>query len=697
MQANGILRVVSIGAAQLLAIIDKTYGQLCLGFFWWQRSGLRPNFATDTASTSDYGAFASEAVVKKFTVDGEVIFCNGLNRNQIWDGSTLRDQGEDRAPAPTIAVGSGTGLTGSYTAVYTYYDSARDFETCPCATAPTVITLTNQSLAVSVVASTNPRFDKIRIYRNVTGVPATYKRDQTVSNATATIQSTNSDTILTATAAVSYSNYRPPICKFVVKTSTRIFFAGSRPWLTGTVDVTNGSATVTFSEPPPQDLYTRNTTWPFYFQIRGGPRYLVNAISGSTATLSTTYQETTGTGKSFVIVGPQNRVAFCDLSSTGFPKYESWNPSNWFNVGLTGDSAKKSYQEEIRGMREFGKGVLVSLAESWWVFDVTLREKKATNAAMGTASDGTIVEDKDKNLIFVGSDMQVYAFNGSSTLMISGKMQNRFAKQSRYNLDLMDFAFAYRDAKEGLICIHRPAGDAVIGDMTYVVDVYDDMRGDWMERVPPRLMAVCEVEDTTQRLLLGIDTLGLVHHIDNYEDSSTFGEDSFTAVTPTILTSTAGEISPGSNKQGKVAVVFTADAIRGSKLIVGTASSSVATDDLGTAFTVAAGDSYMIGAWHAIFETGWMDLDIASFNKAVWFWTGTLIKGSSGYLYFTVYGDEDPTAAASFRVDMQTERFHKRECPVRGRQIKFKIEMVTELVGAALRGGSLWVRPAGET
>ena len=695
MESNGVLRVTSISNGQLLSVMDRQYGQLCLGMWWWQRAGTRPDFSTDTPSTLDYGSFASEAVVRKFQINSEVYLCNGWDRNRIWDGKVLRDAGEDRAPTPTIAVGSGTGLTGSYTAVYTYYDSARDFETCPCATAPAVIALTNQSLAVSVVASTNPRFDKIRIYRNVTGVPATYKRDQTVANATATIQSTNSDTTLTATDAVSYSNFRPPVCKYVIKTSTRIFWAGSRPWVTGTANVTNGSATVSFSEAPPPDLYTRNSSWPFYFQIQGGPRYLINSISGATATLSTTYQETTATGQSFVIVGPQTRVAFADLSSVGWPKIESWNPNNWFNLGLTGDASGKDFQEEIRGLREYGRGVYAPLAESWWFFDTSLRDKRATGAAMGCVCDKTIVEDKDKNLVFVGSDMQVYAFNGSSTVMISGKMQNRFAKASRYNLDLMEFAHAYKDLKEDYIVFYRPAAAATIGNMKYVVDVYDDKRGDWMDRESIRLMATCEVEDETHRLILGIDTLGLVHQIDNYEDSSTFGDDLFTAVTPTIFTSVAGEISPGSNKQGSVVVVFTSTTIKGSKLITNTASTSAATDDLGTAFTVAAGDSYMVGAWHSIFETGWMDLDMPNFFKSVHFWTGTLIKGSSGYLYFTVYGDESPTSAATFRVDMQTERFHKRSCLVRGRQVKFKIEMVTELVGAALRDGSLWVHPQG--
>lgn len=694
MEANGVLRVVSIGAHQLLCVMDKLYGQLALGLWWWERPGSLPNFTTDTPSTSDYGAFASEAVVRKFGVEQEVIFCNGLDLNKIWDGRVLRDAGEDRAPAPTIAAGSGTTLTGSYSSVYTYYDSKRDFETSPTGSAPTVITLTAKSLAVTVVASTNPRFDKIRIYRNANGVPGTFKRDQTVANTSATIQSSIADTSLGS--AVSYSNFRPPPCKYVVKTSTRIFWMGSRPWVTGTVNVTLDSATVTFSEEPPPNFYTRNAEWPFHFQIRGGPRYQVDSISGSTATLSTTYKEATTTLQSFVLTGPTTRVAFSDISTTGRVKIESWNPSNYFNVGVAGDAPGKDYQEEITGAREYGNSIYVWLKESIWKFDPLIREKKRTGAVMGTLSDKTLLTDRENNILYVGSDQQIYAFNGFSTVMVSGKMQNRFAKKSRYNLDLAEFAFAYSDAKEGFHAFHRPSSDATIGNMKYVVDVYDDLRGDWMERVPPRLMAVCEVRDITRRMLLGIDTLGLVHQIDNYEDSSTFGDDVFTPVTPTLFTSTAGEISPGANKQGKVAVVFTASVVRGSKLIVGTSSTSVATDDLATAFTVNAGDFYFVGGWHGAYETGWMDFGEPDLFKSLHYIEGTLIAGSRGFLFLTWFVDEGTTVGNNtFRVNMSTERYFKRPAPCRGRQIKFRLETASELVGLALRSLTLHVHTQG--
>lgn len=693
MVSDAVLRIVSIANLRLMAVIDRAYAGFCLGFWGVEGVGVLPDFTIDTATVENIFGLASGAVCRKLTVNGETYLCNGLDASRIITGTTVREAGVDDAPAPTLATGAGT-LTGSYTAVYTYYDSTLAFESNPVAVAPTLVALAAQGLAVTVVASSNTRFDKIRIYRNATGVPATFRLDTEISNASGTTTLTKPDSQLGA--EVLYSNTKPPVAKYVAKTASRIFWGGSKPYTDGTVTVAQGSATVTFTEAPPPNFYTREPEWPFYFQIKGGPRYGVTAVSGSTATLATTYKEASGSLLSFNISGPKTRIAYADLSTSGFVKSESWNTSNKFDLGIEGDFGGRDYQEEITGIFEYANRMYVWMREGIWYFNPLITERKRTQAAIGTLSDKTVKMDKDGHWLFMGSDMQVYAFNGISTICVSDQIRNRFAEASRYNMDLIEYAFARMDRKEGLYELHRPAAGSTLLAIKYVVDVYDDYRGMWLERIPPRITAVCEVRDKTRHTQLGIDSLGLVHVVDDYEASSTYGNDKFATTTPTVFTSVAGEISPGSNKKGKVAVIFTATQVKGSKLITSTDSVNATVEDLFDPVTVSPGDQYIIGGWQGRYETGWIDFGDSEAVKSLHLIEGTFIKGSAGFMYVSWYTDEDDTTKkGQFRVTIGDERYFRRSALGRGRQIKFVLEFVSELVGCGLRELELGIRKVG--
>lgn len=694
MISNAVLRVVTIANLRLCVVIDKSLGNFSLLMFSVEGIGRLPDFNSDTASIVDLTGIASTAICRKLTIDQQTYICNGWDANKILTGNTIREAGADAAPAPTIGVGGAGSLTGSYTAVYTYFDSANNYETSPTSAASTLITLTSQTLNVSVVASSNARFDKIKIYRNANGVPATYLFDQTVSNATATIVSSQADSLLGTEA--QFTNSRPPPVKYVAKTATRVFWGGSKPFTDGTVSVTSGSTTITFTVAPPQNMKTVNAEAPFYFQIVGGPQYVISNLSGTTGTLSTPYAGTTNPSASYIIVGLRTRVYFSDISSTNIAKIESWDPSNFFDLGLAGDTLGWDIQEEMTALIEYGNRIYAFLVKSIWYFDPQLTQRKRTGAACGTISDKTICVDRDGNLVFCGSDMQVYAFNGVATVLLSNEVRNLFAEKSRYNTDLQEYAFARYDAKEGLYELHRPAAIATLDAMRYVVDCYDDMTGKWLERVAPRITAATNVRDNTRWVNLGIDSLGLVQVIDDYETSSTFVDDRFTSVTPTILTSVAGEISPGSNKKGKVAVVFTPTSVKGSKLIVGTQSSSAQTEDLFDPVTVSAGDLYLIGGWASKYETGWWDGGDPESYKIFYFLEGTFIAGSSGYLYITWYVDESQTAIDTVRVTAASNRKFKMHIPARGREIKFLLQGVSELVGFGLRDLTISFKPVGD-
>lgn len=683
MNTDAVLRIVSIANLRLMAVIDRLNANLCLGFWSVEGVGALPDFDTDAAVITDITGIASEAICRKLTVNQETYLVNGWDANKIISGTTIREAGADAAPAPVLGIGAATGLTGSYTAVYTYYDSTRDFETSPVETAPSLITLANQSLSVAVVASTNSRFDKIRIYRNANDVPATYLLDLEVQNNTASFNLSRADADLGA--EVLYTNYRFPPVKYVAKTATRVFCGGTRPFTQGTASVSFGSTSITLSVAPPPNMYTRNAEAPFYFQRTGGPRYGITAINGNVITISVAYAGISETGVAYQITGLPTRIYYSDISTTGLVKAESFNPSNKFDLGLNADTVTGDYQEVITAIIEYSNRLYAFMRGSIWYFDPLLTQRKRTQARTGTLSDKTIKQDRDGHYLFMGSDMQVYAFAGTSTTLVSGEVHNLFAKKDRYNMNLMEYAYARYDSKEGLYYLYRPTAAATLSAMRYVVDIYDDFTGKWHEAIPPRVTAVTEIRDESRYLTLGIDTLGLVHQMDDYENSTTLGDDKFAVTTPTVLTSVAGEISPGANKRGKLAIIFTDTAVKGSKLIIGTQTTSVPTEDLIDAVTVAAGDSYLIGGWHGKYETGWIDLGEPDMFKVLHFIDGTFIQGSAGYLYITIYLDQSSTAHGTIRIDAALEPHFKRTFQARGRQIKMVLEFVTELVGCGLR------------
>jgi hypothetical protein len=99
--------------------------------------------------------------------------------------------------APTLGT-TGTGLSGDYTAVYTYarlVGGAIAHESNPSPTPSSAQTLSNQNLTVDVVASSDTQVEKIRLYRTVAG-GSVHLFDQMVDNTTATITSSKADAAL---------------------------------------------------------------------------------------------------------------------------------------------------------------------------------------------------------------------------------------------------------------------------------------------------------------------------------------------------------------------------------------------------------------------------------------------------------------------------------------------------------------------
>lgn len=159
-----------------------------------------------------------------------------LNDTQTWtflaDRAVMyKDNGSDLelwgiAPpllAPTLAVGAAGSLTGDYGYVYTYArvtsdgDLAHESNPSP---SPNAIALTSDRLDVTVVASTDPQVTHIRGYRTVAD-GTIYLFDQQVTNASATITSSQADNALGA--AVEDDNDVPPNYAFIAEYQNHFF------------------------------------------------------------------------------------------------------------------------------------------------------------------------------------------------------------------------------------------------------------------------------------------------------------------------------------------------------------------------------------------------------------------------------------------------------------------------------------------
>ncbi len=144
----------------------------------------------------------------------QVYALNGTDKKRI-ESSTAYEWGLAAPAAPTTAVGSLTGLTGSYNAKVTYcrkVGSTVVYETNP-SSAGTSRSLTNQSLSVTWVASSDSQVTHVRIYRT-TSNGSVYYHDQDVAIGTVTKDTNTADSALGST--VTEDNDVPPLGSVVL-------------------------------------------------------------------------------------------------------------------------------------------------------------------------------------------------------------------------------------------------------------------------------------------------------------------------------------------------------------------------------------------------------------------------------------------------------------------------------------------------
>jgi len=113
--------------------------------------------------------------------------------------------------APTLAVGAGTGLTGSYNAKYTYARLSGTTviaESNPSDAADSAQSLSNEDLSITWTASSDPQVTHVRLYRTLPG-GAVYFHDQDVAIGTVTIDSSTADASLGGEVTTNHNT--PPL------------------------------------------------------------------------------------------------------------------------------------------------------------------------------------------------------------------------------------------------------------------------------------------------------------------------------------------------------------------------------------------------------------------------------------------------------------------------------------------------------
>lgn len=121
---------------------------------------------------------------------------NGTDSKRI-AGSSVYNWGTSTPAAPTTAVGASTGLTGTYNAKVTYCRKVSTtvvYETNP-SSAGTARALTNGSLSVTWVASTDSQITHVRVYRTLAN-GSEYYHDQDIAIGTLTVDTNTADSAL---------------------------------------------------------------------------------------------------------------------------------------------------------------------------------------------------------------------------------------------------------------------------------------------------------------------------------------------------------------------------------------------------------------------------------------------------------------------------------------------------------------------
>jgi hypothetical protein len=211
--------------AQVFTNIDATTGSILP----WKDSTLYQ------ASVNKYFTYynhlkqvVSSAVETTFVEWNKILYSSSVGLPATkYDGVHTYNLGIIGPPQTFVGgVGSTGILTGTYTYIYTYYNSADDTESVASNVTTGIVVSNNNIYVNNIIASTDPQVNKIRLYR-IGGALPNFTLVVELSNATQGYTDNKSDISIAGNHTFNASNYYPPQTglKFLVEAYGMLFGA----------------------------------------------------------------------------------------------------------------------------------------------------------------------------------------------------------------------------------------------------------------------------------------------------------------------------------------------------------------------------------------------------------------------------------------------------------------------------------------
>lgn len=225
------------------------------------------NLRTDASAQLLFTSISSEAFA--FVISNNTCYFGNGTDMRKWDSVNLKTWGGTGPVAgPGISLIAGTNnVYTSWCYCYTYFDSADDHETSPSPISACSGVFTNKSVNLALTASTNTRFDQIRVYRTPDGGAQDPTEMQEITgspfpNATATVNDSTLDVNLSIRVAPQFLRNDPPPPSIPQATwAGRIYtFLDNNVYYSGFEEISNGVPEECFPSGLAGNIYPYATT-----------------------------------------------------------------------------------------------------------------------------------------------------------------------------------------------------------------------------------------------------------------------------------------------------------------------------------------------------------------------------------------------------------------------------------------------------
>jgi len=180
------------GCARFLSLADTIDGTYVGDAHFFKTSDNKIYRNTTSLDFYQYGSLLRVADCSTLGVAGDILFFPYAMKKYR---TGVDKWGIQEVPeAPSASVGDSGNLSGTYSYRVTYYNSNTRTESPPSGASNTV-TVTNQSVNLTLpTVCTDPQVDKLRIYRNINGIPSSFYYLTSVTLGTSTYTDNTLDT-----------------------------------------------------------------------------------------------------------------------------------------------------------------------------------------------------------------------------------------------------------------------------------------------------------------------------------------------------------------------------------------------------------------------------------------------------------------------------------------------------------------------